>query len=388
MKNNRKIILAILLLVLLVIVIIGYRQYEYYQSTHFQEATKIDLVLPTPLSSWIDYQNDYGWQLFYPPDWKVVSLPSLAKVGFVKLDPVYGQDCFKNNQGICSPMVIVSTYESLDNLKKAFNPTEKIGGKTLEEMARSLEITQTQNIIYAGVYEVDVANSKAFTLVESKIGQNDQPDNTIVLLENSGLYYTIKFQAVNAITQLTEEEQKILGGLKLLAPKKQKIEEPKLIVKNWEDYQNSFLGFSLKIPDDWKMREESDQISWADPNQAKINEFAQYYPPLFGANALSITVKIYPKIADFAKGFGLENDTSENLSAFLEKTKEQIKSTKKEINGQSAFEAITSGMAGGQLSYLLENQNSQIYEIIFYSHEEASSLSEIEKEILESFKML
>lgn len=186
----------------------------------------------------------------------------------------------------------------------------------------------------------------------------------------------------------------VAGGV-LLWEKKTGQEVPQSEVKNtdisnvdtsdWKTYRNSVHNFSFKYPKDWMAEEYSDKsgLFLMSPETIRIQKDEKNlgYP-------MDLTVSFFSSLKDY-DCVGICSNTARNYEDIekylLEDPFNYFGVGQILINGKRAFEAVVGGNRA-EYGVFIENSGS-IYFLKFGTAENKAALSEVQKNILMTFRV-
>jgi hypothetical protein len=389
-------ILAIVsgLFLLVIIVLIGIiiqlnHFYNRNQTKTSQEVfkEKNTIALTNPPGTWLDYQSDYGFEIFYPPGWKKLVYPDQSSIELIGSLAKNNQEACQSEKEICTPFIAFYVYDSLDSLKSSLGLKNNIGGTSLENVVLNLNKIESYQG-YTMAYPIYLGDYRSYVLTAYDLNDKDKPDKTIFFLENNNFKYQIIFKAVNAFTQLEGDQKAVLTSLRLTTPKKQKIEPFKEVITDWKSYENLEDKYKLNIPTNWQAAEENNVVSLRSSEEQMVWEWCQYQFCQWPLE--SMRIKRYGSLLEFTSGYSYETTPRnyQNIDEFLADVVGKsiiAKHSKAKLeNGLDAYELETGGM-GVDLVYLI-SQNNTVYEITFFNTASSSELNSTDKEILKSFQ--
>lgn len=401
-----KIIFAIIFIILLLLIFaltekIKEQNEKLENTTWMSEQIKrFNTLEPPSLDSfWKQYQNPYGYQVYYPSDWRLlVGSPGDGYQETMLASPrAYSQREYweKNKEDPdydkLSPLIHITAFDSFNVFKSALSSSDIVSGFNLEQIAENLKKTDDSYYYYTSPVAFYIGPNKALS-VGRIIKQSKDTSELMVLMENSGLYYLIKFNTYEAITKLSEEEIKILASLKLIEPSEKEIKTQPLTVKNWRDYENEELGFKTKIPDDWRITPENNAIKFASSLEIEMKEWCELQYCEIPNLGERFRITKYDNFDKFKEDNGYQGlgDEVTTVEVYLRNRKkvdyELISYEKIKINKYSAFGVKTGGFCG-DYSILIEHQE-KVYEIFYTCQENRERLTDIDNQILESFEFL
>ena len=155
---------------------------------------------------------------------------------------------------------------------------------------------------------------------------------------------------------------------------------------DWETYRNDEYGYSFKYPKGWELAGKNENITLTSPQTLKMIEEqkAMFDGEDYGLFTSDITIYYYSSVKD-----EYINKTNELGATTLDELIEENvalmeKIGKIKINNQNATEVIEHGEASYYVVFI-EN-NGHLYKIMFNNRWSKEELSEIENQILSTFK--
>lgn len=165
------------------------------------------------------------------------------------------------------------------------------------------------------------------------------------------------------------------------------------IISDWNVYQNKKYGFRIDYPSDWKIEEKIsdsarqyiDLISPQTLEKQKKVEEQKARGEFYESFASDVSIFYYSSVSEeFANK---ENKWgAKTLDELIKKNIEIQKIGNIQINGINGVEVIWHG-EGDSYSVFIENKG-YLYEIIFNNREDKTSLSDTERKIISSFRIL
>ena len=408
MKKKRilKIILlsyCIIILLLIGILVLLKIKNTYNAGITNQQIKQYDVLNPPDLdSSWQQFQSPYGYQVSYPHDWKLLAHSPYDYDG-IQMIRIASPRAYsfakarKEKQGNIAneklaPLLHITSYDSFDGFKKNLTTDNKVPGSNLEQIAENLSKTEDYYNVYTQPFVFYVGPNKAYAVGKLFMDSNGNQLDTrqlMIFLENSGFYYNIIFNDIEAITKLGNEEMKILSSFKLIKPTCTKIMQLHIKDGDLTYYKNTDMGLTLMVPDNWNIKEENNNLIFASPENMIFQEWCELE---FCEGPLQdFSIIKYDNFNKFieANGYAGMAEVSD-IASYLKDRKKvdfELRSYGKiNINKYPAFEAELGGMCSSYM--VLINYKSKVYEIDFECSENRASLSEVEKKVLNSIEFL
>ncbi len=170
--------------------------------------------------------------------------------------------------------------------------------------------------------------------------------------------------------------------------KSQTKQEPQSIINGWKVYQNEEFGFRVDYPENWKIKENSNQcLELTSPQTLKLIEEQKtlFDGENYGPWGADVTIYYYSSAEE-----EYVNKANELGAATIDELIEKDDSIEKigeiKIDDQNAIEVTEHG-EGTYYSIFVEN-NGHLYKIFFSNIDLKGGLSETEKQILLTIRFL
>jgi len=383
------------LLIALVAIAFGGSGYLYGRKANSAKVTTAKTAATTTnTTGWETYtNNDYGYQISYPPGWKIIKRvpPTL-----VRLVSTQAQNQRASDNKVIDPYPLVDISVSDFTLKSVLDrsdiPTadrDKI--RNLDELYdyfaknhSSSSCVSCPSYQYSNLKKYNLGSTKFYELGRQPVNSYPSTPDVLIFAEKNNFFYQIDFTGAKNLNDFSANEKEILASFKFTSPQKTKVDARLPEATDWTEYKNDDLGVKLTLPVDWQVEKNDNSLSFYSPADLAQREMCNYqYCEIPGFKDFSI--------AGFQSLDDLQKNSKQKSANFDDYLKVQAAGSEigptslssQKIGQYDGYKIALGGFCSGWNYYL--NQNNKFYTMNFYCHDD--DLNSTEQKILDSMEI-